>query len=207
MNKNIVWIDSNLLERFMADVFRALGVPDGDAAICADVLITADRRGIDSHGIGRMRPFYYERIRTGIQEAVTHFEVVREGPATAVVAGNNGMGQVIGERSMQIAIDKAREYGMGMVAAKNSTHYGIAGYYLIVAAERGYISRMPMGCEAISLALTDLLRWLAVLLLFHHTANSGPAPPTCHRSEYPSCRPSRSFRRIILHRCKRYPLE
>ena len=139
MNKNVVWIDSNLLERFMADVFRALGVPDGDAAVCADVLITSDRRGIDSHGIGRMRPLYYERIRTGIQEAVTHFEVVREGPATAVVDGNNGMGQVIGKRSMQIAIDKAREYGVGMVAAKNSTHYGIAGYYLIMAAEQGMI--------------------------------------------------------------------
>ena len=139
MNKNVVWIDSNLLERFMADVFRALGVPDGDAAVCADVLITSDRRGIDSHGIGRMRPLYYERIRTGIQEAVTHFEVVREGPATAVVDGNNGMGQVIGKRSMQMAIDKASEYGMGMVGAKNSTHYGIAGYYLIMAAEQGMI--------------------------------------------------------------------
>lgn len=139
MSDNVVRIDSYLLECFMGDVFRALGVPDEDAAICADVLITSDRRGIDSHGIGRMKPFYYERIRAGIQESVTRFEVVREGPTTAVVDGNNGMGMVIGKRSMQVAIDKAKRYGMGMVAAKNSTHYGIAGYYAMMAAAQGMI--------------------------------------------------------------------
>jgi L-2-hydroxycarboxylate dehydrogenase (NAD+) len=139
MGKDVVWTDSGLLESFMADVFRALGVPEEDAAICANVLITSDLRGIDSHGVGRMWPIYYERIRNNIQEPVTRFEVVREGAATAVVDGNNGMGQVIGKRSMQMAIDKASRYGMGMVAAKNSTHYGIAGFYLLMAAKQGMI--------------------------------------------------------------------
>ena len=67
MSEDVARIDSDVLEHFMADVFRRLGVPDEDADICADVLITSDRRGIDSHGIGRMRNFYYERIRAGIR--------------------------------------------------------------------------------------------------------------------------------------------
>ena len=132
-------VNADLLERFMTDVFRRLGVPDEDAAICADVLITADKRGIDSHGVGRMRSFYYDRIRAGIQEAVTRIEVVRQSPTTAIIDGNNGMGMVIGKRSMALALDKARQFGMGMVVAKNSTHYGIAGYYALMAAEQGMI--------------------------------------------------------------------
>ncbi len=133
-------IDFNTLENFMKDVFKGVGVPEEDAAICADVLITSDKRGIDSHGIGRLKSIYYDRIKNGIQQPVTHFEVVREGPTTAVVDGHHGMGQVIAYRSMQKAIEKASKYGMGMVAVRNSTHYGIAGYYSMMAADAGMIS-------------------------------------------------------------------
>jgi LDH2 family malate/lactate/ureidoglycolate dehydrogenase len=129
----------DVMERFAADVFRGLGVPDDDARVCADVLIAADRRGIHSHGVNRMKPIYYDRIRAGIQRPVTNFEIVREGPTTAVVDGHDGMGQVIAARSMSLAIEKAKRYGMGMVAARNSTHYGIAGYYAIMAAGKNMI--------------------------------------------------------------------
>ncbi len=139
MTDNIVYLDFRLLESFMADVFRGLGLPDEDAAICADVLITSDKRGIDSHGIGRLKPIYYDRIKQGIVEPVTRFEVVREGPTTAVIDGHNGMGHVIGKRAMQMAIDKARQFGMGMVAVRNSSHYGIAGYYALMAVDQGMI--------------------------------------------------------------------
>lgn len=132
-------IDFPTLERFMVDVFLGLGVPQDDAAICADLLLTADKRGIDSHGINRMKPFYYDRIRNGMQQAVTKFEVLREGPTTAVVDGHHGMGHVIGKRAMDMAIEKAAEFGMGMVAVRNSTHYGIAGYYPLMAAEQNMI--------------------------------------------------------------------
>ncbi|MBN2245234.1 MAG: Ldh family oxidoreductase, partial [Candidatus Aminicenantes bacterium] len=126
-------------ENFMVDVFKGVGVPEEDAKICADVLIAADKRGIDSHGIGRLKTIYYDRIKIGIQSPVTQFDVVREGPTTAVVDGHNGMGQVVAKKSMQMAIQKAREYGMGMVVARNSTHYGIAGYYTLMAEEAGMI--------------------------------------------------------------------
>jgi L-2-hydroxycarboxylate dehydrogenase (NAD+) len=139
MDQKITWIDFNKLEDFMTEVFKGIGVPEKDSKICADVLITADKRGIDSHGINRLKPIYYDRIKSGIQEPVTKFEVIRESPTTAVIDGHNGMGQVIAKRSMQMAIDKAKTYGMGMTAVRNSTHYGIAGYYSIMAANAGMI--------------------------------------------------------------------
>ncbi|NLA47650.1 MAG: Ldh family oxidoreductase [Firmicutes bacterium] len=127
------------MENFMADVFEGVGVPENEARICADVLITADKWGIDSHGIGRLKTIYYDRIRDGIQFPVTNFELLREGPTTAVVDGHHGMGQVIAKKAMDLAIDKARRYGMGMVAVRNSTHFGICGYYLKMAADAGMI--------------------------------------------------------------------
>ncbi len=139
MSNDIYWVSFDKMEAFMRDVFIGVGVPEADAAICADVLISADKRGIDSHGIGRLKAIYYDRIKLGIQNAVTDFEVVREGPATAVIDGHDGMGQVIGKRAMRMAIDKAGKYGMGMVAVRNSTHYGIAGYYSLMAIENDMI--------------------------------------------------------------------
>lgn len=139
MSQRIYSIPFDTMEQFMVDVFMGVGVPEEDARICADVLITSDKRGIDSHGIGRLKPIYYDRIRQGIQNPVTRFEVVREGMTTAVVDGHDGMGHVISKKAMEMAIDKARKYGMGMVAVRNSTHYGIAGYYTMMAAEAGMI--------------------------------------------------------------------
>ena len=139
MNNKVYWIDFDTMERFMADVFKGVGVPDEDAKICAEVLITADKRGIDSHGIGRLKPIYYDRIKAGIQNPITNFEIVREGPATAVIDGHDGMGHVIAKRAMQMAIDKAGIFGLGMTVVRNSTHYGIAGYYALMASEAGMI--------------------------------------------------------------------
>ncbi len=127
------------LERFMKEVFLAVGVPESDAQVCAEVLIAADMRGIDSHGINRLKPIYIDRIKQGIQNPVTNFEIIKDFAATAVVDGHDGMGQVIGKKAMQMAIDKAQKYGIGMVAVRNSTHYGIAGYYPLMCVEQNMI--------------------------------------------------------------------
>lgn len=137
--EKVVWIPFDVMESFMVDVFTKLGVPEEDAKVCAEILITADKRGIESHGINRLKPIYYDRIKEGIQFPVTNFEIVREGPTTAVIDGHDGMGHVISKRAMQMAIDKAKKFGMGMVAVRNSTHYGIAGYYSLMASEAGMI--------------------------------------------------------------------
>lgn len=140
MGDDVCWVDFGTLERFVTDVFKGMGVPPDEAALCADVLVTADKRGIDSHGIGRLKPIYYDRVvKQKIQQPVTRLEVVRDRMATAVVDGHHGMGMVIARRCMEMAIEKARRYGMGMVVARNSTHYGIAGYYVLMACEAGMI--------------------------------------------------------------------
>jgi LDH2 family malate/lactate/ureidoglycolate dehydrogenase len=139
MSGDISRVPFDLLENFMRDVFISLGVPGEDAGICADVLITADRRGIHSHGVNRLKPMYYDRIRDGLIDTRARMEMVREGPTTAVIDGHFSMGHAVAKRSMDIALNKAREYGMGMVAVRNSTHYGIAGYYSMMAAEEGMV--------------------------------------------------------------------
>ena len=137
--EDVIFVKADILEKFMTDVLTGVGVPINDAKVVADVLITADKKGIDSHGINRLKPIYYDRIKDGILNPITNMEIVRESPTTAVVDGHNGMGHVISKRSMQIAINKAKKYGMGMVAVRNSTHFGIAGYYGLMAAEADMI--------------------------------------------------------------------
>jgi L-2-hydroxycarboxylate dehydrogenase (NAD+) len=139
MADKVYWVDFDTMERFMVDVLKGVGVPEQDAKVCADVLITSDKRGIDSHGIGRLKPIYIDRINEGIINPITEIEVVKEGPTTAVLDGHNGMGQVVSKRAMEMAIEKAAAYGMGMVAVRNSNHYGIAGYYTLMAIEKGMI--------------------------------------------------------------------
>lgn len=129
----------NLITDFITDAFVGYGVPRKDAEICTDVLLESDKRGIESHGCNRFKPIYIDRIVAGIQNPVTNFEIVKETPCTAVVDGHDGMGQVIGYKAMQMAIDKAKQYGLGMVAVRNSCHYGIAGYYATQATEQGCI--------------------------------------------------------------------
>ena len=140
MSSSIHHLDFETEERFITDVFKGVGVPVEDARICADVLVTADKRGIDSHGIGRLKTIYYDRIVSHkIQQPVTKFEVVSDRKATAVVDGHHGMGMVISTRCMKMAIDKAKRYGIGIVVARNSTHYGIAGYYPMMACRENMI--------------------------------------------------------------------
>ncbi len=137
MNGN--YVDWKTMEDFVADVFKGYGVPEEDARICTDVLLESDRLGIESHGVNRFKPIYLDRIKAGIQKPVTEFEIIKQTATTAVVDGHDGMGQVIGYRSMEMAIKKAKSFGMGMVAVRNSTHYGIAGYYAIMAAKAGCV--------------------------------------------------------------------
>jgi LDH2 family malate/lactate/ureidoglycolate dehydrogenase len=127
-----------LIHQFMIDVFAGLGTPPGEARICADVLIDSDLRGIESHGVGRLK-YYYDRIRAGVQSVETEIEVVKETETTAVLDGHDGMGHVIAHQAMRLAMDKARAYGLGAVAVRNGTHFGIAGYYPLMAAGEGMI--------------------------------------------------------------------
>ncbi|MBO4341890.1 MAG: Ldh family oxidoreductase [Clostridia bacterium] len=129
----------NLITDFVTDAFKGYGIPEEEAKMCTSVLLESDKRGIESHGCNRFKPVYLDRIKAGIQFPTTNFDIIKETETTAVVDGHNGMGQVIGTKSMQMAIDKAKKYGMGMVVVRNSCHYGIAGYYTSMATKAGCI--------------------------------------------------------------------
>lgn len=132
-------VDFDFLEGFMKDVFVQYGVPDEEAVTAAKVLIESDKRGIDSHGIGRLNPIYCQRLKAGIMKPTAPFEVVKETPSTAVIDGHMGLGLVIGPRAMDMCIAKAKEVGVAMVVVRNSTHYGMAGYYPLMAVAKGCI--------------------------------------------------------------------
>ena len=134
-----VILDWKTTHDFIKDAFIGVGVPADEAEIVTDVLLESDRRGIESHGCNRFKPVYIDRINAGIQFPTTNFEIIKETETTAVVDGHHGMGQVIGYKAMSMAIEKAKKYGMGMVVVRNSTHYGIAGYYTTMAAKAGCI--------------------------------------------------------------------
>ena len=128
----------DFLRSFIDEAFIKLGVCKEEAAICAEILITSDIRGIESHGIGRLR-MYVDRIKKGLIETEDRSEIIRESPTTAVIDGHHGIGMVIAYRAMQLAIMKAKQYGMGAVAVRNSTHFGIDGYYPLMAVKENMI--------------------------------------------------------------------
>jgi len=124
---------------FMIDVFKAYGVPAEDAATCADVLLESDRRGIESHGCNRFKPIYIDRIVNGTLLPKTELEIVKETPTTLVMDAHDGMGMVASRAMMERLIEKAAKNGMAGGAIRNSTHFGIAGYWTDMAAKAGMI--------------------------------------------------------------------
>src|SRR5512139_633922 len=124
---------------FTIEALQAMGVPQEDAKIIVDVIITSDLWGVRSHGVAHLK-MYYERMKSGLQLPVTNFTVVKDTPTTAVVDGGNGMGMVAGYKAMKLAMEKARQYGLGAVAVRNSSHYGVAGYYPLMASKEGFFA-------------------------------------------------------------------
>ena len=139
MTEKRAYISWSLASGFIHDSFVKLGVPEEDAAICTDVLLESDRRGIESHGCNRFKPMYIDRIENGLQVPVTHLEICKETPTTLVVDAHQGLGMVASYRVMEQLIKKAKRYGLAMGVVKNSSHYGIAGYWSTMASKEGLL--------------------------------------------------------------------
>lgn len=139
MEETRPYVSWELMNDFLIDAFVGYGVPRDDAAICADVLLESDRRGIESHGCNRFKPIYIDRIVNGTLLPVTNLEIVKETPTTIVADAHDGMGMVAAHHVMTKLIEKARTYGMAGGAIKNSTHYGIAGYWATMASKEGML--------------------------------------------------------------------
>lgn len=132
-----------LLE-FTRNIFRKMGCSKDDAEVIADVFIAAELRDHSSHGMLRIKD-YFELWKAGRINVRPEIRIVHETPSTAVVDGDNAVGMVAAKRSMQIAIEKAAAAGTGWVAARNSNHFGIAGYYAMMA----------LGQDMIGICLTN----------------------------------------------------
>ena len=126
------------LQAFCGEVLESLGVPPEDAAVVADVLVTADVRGTSSHGVARLG-LYVSELRAGHAQPRPQVEVVRETPVTALLDGGGGLGPPVSKRAMRLAMDKAQDVSAGFVSVRNSNHFGIAGYYAMMALARDMI--------------------------------------------------------------------
>lgn len=129
-------------------IFSKLGFSDEDSLIISDVILESDLRGIESHGIQRLI-FYYTKVKKHSINMNSEMKVIFETPISAVLDADNGMGQLIGTKAMNLAIKKAKESGVGMVTVRNSNHYGIAGYYSTMAQKEGLIGICMANTEAI----------------------------------------------------------
>ena len=133
-----VLVDAERTEQFVVNVFKSLGLSESNARDATAVLIKADIVGVESHGMPRLRN-YVTRLQNGAVQANPEVVIVHELPSTALVDGANGLGMVVGQRAMEIAISKARNTGAGFVSVRNSSHYGIAGFYARMALEHDMI--------------------------------------------------------------------
>jgi L-2-hydroxycarboxylate dehydrogenase (NAD+) len=126
------------LRAFCVRVFEKLNVPTEEAQVTADVLLAANLRGIDSHGVARLRR-YVKGLQDGVMLARPEEKVVSEAATTALIDAGAGLGQPVSYRTMRLAIEKADRYGTGFVTVRNSNHYGIAGFYAMMALEHDMI--------------------------------------------------------------------
>ena len=129
-------IDAGALRACMERIFEKEGFSSEDARAIADVLMQADLFGIESHGAQRLM-YYYRNIRSGSVNVSAKPEVLRETPVSALIDGHFGMGALVAQFAMRMAIEKAKQSGVGMAVVRNSSHYGIAGYYTLMAEREG----------------------------------------------------------------------
>jgi L-2-hydroxycarboxylate dehydrogenase (NAD+) len=127
------------LKNFVANVLVHVGVAPTDAAVVADVLVLADLRGIESHGVARLESYYVSRLRKGLMVPQPTVTTVRETPASILLDAGNGLGHPTSKHAMEKVIEKAKANGSAFGAVRNSNHYGIAGYYAMMALEHDLI--------------------------------------------------------------------
>lgn len=133
MEQDHIIVSADDLQAYVVRFMRRFHVPETDARIAADVLVAADLRGIESHGVIRLQSYYGTRLRRGLIDPQARLAVIHETSATLALDGGNGLGQPIAHRAMTRCIEKANSAGAAFVTVRNSNHYGIAGYYAMMA--------------------------------------------------------------------------
>ncbi len=132
-------VNAGRLTDFAAKALQQTGVPEEDARITARMLVATDLRGIDSHGVNHLAPFYIRGLKTGRINAKPQVKLFSHAPSTAIMDGDKGLGFVVGHRAMMEAIHRAETTGTGFVAVRNSTHFGAGANYSMIALEHDMI--------------------------------------------------------------------
>jgi L-2-hydroxycarboxylate dehydrogenase (NAD+) len=132
---DIVPVPEPSLRTTVTALFEKVGLSSEDAAEGADVLVSTDLRGVESHGVSNMLRVYLQNYRQGVVNPKPQWRIVRESPSTATIDGDRGLGMVQGPRAMRLAIEKAKHVGVGIVTIFNSGHLGAVGHHAMIAAK------------------------------------------------------------------------
>jgi LDH2 family malate/lactate/ureidoglycolate dehydrogenase len=135
---NFKTVESESLKTFCIKILRRLNVPFEDAEVTADVIVSADLRGVESHGVARLNR-YAKRLMNGWIEAESKLTILKETPVSFLMDAENSLGQVAAYKAMKLCINKAEKNYFGLAAVKNSNHFGIAGYYAMMALKKDMI--------------------------------------------------------------------
>lgn len=181
--------NSKKIEQLIYNIYKGYGFTEEESQEVAHMLIYTDLIGIESHGVQRMI-MYDDFIRNGKIRVHNRPEVVKETDVSAVVDAHFGLGQLNGIYSMRLAIEKAKQHGIGIVTTRNSGHYGIAGYYANMAAEEGLIG---LSCAI------HVQRCYPLMLPKHWSAPTQlPLPCQPTRTHLSSTRPQRRCHKVKL---------
>ena len=128
-------VPHDALHETVASIFEKMGVTQDDAELGADVLVATDLRGVETHGVSNMLRSYVQGYSQGTLNPRPDWRIVRESPSTATVDADRGLAVILGPKAMNIAIDKAREVGVGVVTMYNAGHSGAIGHHAMLAAQ------------------------------------------------------------------------
>jgi L-2-hydroxycarboxylate dehydrogenase (NAD+) len=134
------------LRETVTQVFKKMGVPDSDSELAADVLVTADMRGVETHGVSNMLRSYVRGYNSGELNPRPNWRIVRQTPATANIDSDRGLGIIVVPKAMEVAIDKAKKVGVGMVTIRNARHLGMASYHAMMALKHDMIGLCVTSC-------------------------------------------------------------
>ena len=137
--KDFVRVPEGQLRKTVVSIFEKMGVPKDDCRLAADVLVTADLRGVESHGVSNMLRSYVKGYQDKVTNPNPRWSIVRESPSTASIDCDTGLGIIIAPKAMEIAIEKAKKVGMGMVTMRNGRHMGMASYHAMLALKHDMI--------------------------------------------------------------------
>ena len=126
------------LKSYVAKVLQSVGSSPEDSLFVAEVLVEADLRGVESHGVTRL-PWYISMIENDLLNLSPNIKILKDSGATASIDGDMGFGMLTAFKGMSIAIDKARDFGVGAVTASNMAHTGMVGFFTMHAAQKGFI--------------------------------------------------------------------